>query len=166
MNLGNLMKICKMRGSILETIIGFIVILVAALSVYHVVNRGYLKANGDEYYHVKANFDRVDGIQVGSEVRIAGIPIGSVTDISLDSSSFIAKTTLSIKKGVNMPADTSAQIVTNGLLGSKFIELTPGAEEDVLTDNSFIEITQSSINLERLISKFMFKGESSSNNAS
>lgn len=107
-------------------------------------------------YTISANFDRVDGIARGTDVKIGGIKIGTVQDMSLDTESFRAKVILNISDKVKLPSDSSAEIASEGLLGGKFVNIVPGAEEDNLKNGGKIEYTQSSINLEQLLGKFAF----------
>lgn len=139
-----------------ETIIGALVVIAAALViVFAYSSSGVTVAGG---YTVAAVFDRVEGIRVGSEVRLSGIKVGSVVAEKLDPDTYSAELTLSISAGVKLPADTSAKIVTDGLVGSRYVALQPGAEEKFLEPGGRITHTQSTINIEDLISRYVFKG--------
>lgn len=143
-----------MKRNLLETIMGALVLLVAGFFVATAYqNSGIKNENG---YLILANFDRVDGITRGTDVKIGGIKIGTVDDMSLDTESFRAKVTFSINNTVKLPADSSAEIASEGLLGGKFVNIIPGADEETLKDGGKIEYTQSSINLEQLLGKFAF----------
>ena len=83
-------------------------------------------------YEIVAKFDRVDGLGVGSDVRVGGIKVGTVTDQFIEPETFLAVVRMSVDPALHMPSDSSAAIVSNGLLGEKYLALTPGAEEDVL----------------------------------
>ena len=112
-------------------------------------------------YDLKASFSSVDGISVGSDVKIAGVKVGEVTAIEVDSKTFIAKTEFKIISKFKIPTDSSASIQSSGLLGGKYIELSPGFEEKNLKDGDVISNTQSALNLEKLISSFASGGLSS-----
>jgi phospholipid/cholesterol/gamma-HCH transport system substrate-binding protein len=107
-------------------------------------------------YNLKAKFAAADGINAGSDIRISGVKVGHIDKITLDRNSYFAIAELSIDRTVILPKDSSAKIVSDGLLGSKYISLVPGADEVNLTNGEEIKFTQSTINIEALISKFMF----------
>jgi len=113
-----------------------------------------------EGYSLHAFFDRVDGLSTGSEVRISGVKVGSITDMQIDPQSYLAKVTFTIKKGHQLPIDSSAQIVGEGLMGPKYLALVPGGEDEMIPAGGKVKFTQSSVSLESLIGKMMFsKGD-------
>jgi phospholipid/cholesterol/gamma-HCH transport system substrate-binding protein len=105
---------------------------------------------------LRAKFDRIDGISNGADVRIAGVKVGSVTDNRIDPQSFSAELTLRIDRSLRLPADTSAEITSEGLLGGKYVSLVPGGSDRVLADNGRITETQGSVSLESLLGRFIF----------
>jgi phospholipid/cholesterol/gamma-HCH transport system substrate-binding protein len=106
-------------------------------------------------YHVTAEFDNVGDLKVGSPVTMAGVRVGDVTGIRFDSRDYKAVVTMRIDTQYNqIPTDSYAAIQTQGLLGGKYIGLSPGGLDSYLTDGSHIEQTQSAIVLESLINKF------------
>ena len=115
-------------------------------------------------YTLTAKFENIGGLNVKAPVAIGGVRIGRVTAIDLDTTEFSARVTMAIDKTYNeLPWDTSASILTSGLLGAQFVGLEPGADEEFLADGDEIELTQSTIQLENLIGRFMFnsaQGES------
>lgn len=144
-----------MGKNIVETIVGGIVLLIAAYFLHYAY--GTTKVlDGSSGYAVMAKFDRVDGVNLGGDVRISGIKVGKVIKQSLDPKTFQAVLELKIESDLKIPSDSSAEIVGNGLLGEKYIALVPGSDEDAIEPNGYIEYTQSSISLEGLIGKFMF----------
>jgi phospholipid/cholesterol/gamma-HCH transport system substrate-binding protein len=106
------------------------------------------------YYDLKAVFSSADGIAKGSDVKIAGVKVGEVKSVIVNNKTFSAEVEMKINSKFDMPVDSSASIQSSGLLGGKFIELSPGVEDDNLQDGDTIKITQSSLNLEKLISTF------------
>lgn len=113
-------------------------------------------------YTVTAAFDNIGQLKVRAPVKLAGVSIGEVTDIQLDPTTFKATVKMRINAHVNMiPSDSSASILTAGLLGDNFISLTPMYNKDYLKQGSYIEETQSAIILENMISQLMFKMSSS-----
>jgi phospholipid/cholesterol/gamma-HCH transport system substrate-binding protein len=112
-------------------------------------------ASGDTY-KLYAYFDNIAGLTVRSKVTMAGVTIGKVTAIDLDRDSFTGRVTLQLEKRVdNLPTDSTASILTSGLLGEKYVGLSVGGEETLLKDGSTIHDTQSSLVLEDLIGKFL-----------
>ena len=108
-------------------------------------------------YEVSAYFENISGLKVRSPVTVAGVRVGRVTDISFDSQSFQAVVTMRISDDYNqIPLDTSASVLTSGLLGEKYVGLEPGGDMEVLTDGGEIQLTQSSLVLENLIGQFLF----------
>ena len=145
-----------MGKSWFETIMGALVLLIAAAFMIFAYQSSNLKpVNG---YPLKAKFDTVAGVGLGSDVRIGGIKVGVVSDMALDEDTYKALITLQIKAGTKVPSDSSASVVSDGLLGSKYVKIEPGAEEKMLAANAFIPYTQSSVNLEELIGKMVFSG--------
>lgn len=118
---------------------------------------GLKRLSPREYYHVSASFDNIGSLKPRSPVRIAGVKIGQVDEIILDSTEFRAKVIMSINKhDDNLPVDTSAKILTEGLLGSNYISLTPGFEDELLKEGSVIQTTHPAIILESLIGQLVF----------
>lgn len=108
-------------------------------------------------YTLSAKFDNVGGLSVKSPIRIGGVKIGSVTNIYMDKDDYKAVVEMAIDKQFdNLPLDTGASILTSGVLGANFVGLEPGADDFYLADGERIELTQSAIQLESLISQFMF----------
>ena len=147
-----------MKRNAVETIAGFIVILVAIVFVIISYKTGVVEVSKGDTYILKANFERIDGIDVGSDVKISGIKIGKVIRESLDYETYNALVEMAVYKEIKLPSDTAAEILTNGLLGEKYINLVPGAETSLLKNHDIIEFTQSSINIESLIGKMLFGG--------
>ncbi len=107
-------------------------------------------------YYVVAKFDNVDGIANGSDIKISGVKIGTVEEQFLDKKDFRAVLKLNIDSTVKLPLDSSAKIASEGLLGSKYLDISPGGDEENLKDGEEIKFTQSSVNLEELLGKFIF----------
>lgn len=144
-----------MKDSMVETAVGAIVIVIAAaffLFAYTVSGKGSTSGG----YHVTAAFDNVEGINVGSDVRMAGIKIGTVTGQSLDPETFQAVLKLEIARDVPLADDTTAKITAEGLLGSKFVALDPGGSETHLSEGGVITYTQGSVDIWKLIATAMF----------
>jgi phospholipid/cholesterol/gamma-HCH transport system substrate-binding protein len=137
-----------------ETIMGALVLTVAVGFMSFAYEGSNLKPV--EGYAVKAKFTTVAGVGLGTDVRIGGIKVGVVSDLSLDAATYEAILTLQMKDSIKLPADSIAAVVSDGLLGSKYIKIDPGAEDKMLAANGMITHTQSSVNLEELIGKMAF----------
>ncbi|MAR89877.1 MAG: outer membrane lipid asymmetry maintenance protein MlaD [Pseudomonadota bacterium] len=132
-------------------LIGLVAIIFLALRV-----SGLSMQSPDETYRVYGKFENIGGLTVRAKVTMAGVTIGRVSDIYLDKEDFVGVVEMDIYDSVsNLSTDTSAAILTAGLLGEKYIGLTQGAELDNLTDGSEIYNTQSAMVLEDLIAKFL-----------
>ncbi|MEO1089107.1 MAG: outer membrane lipid asymmetry maintenance protein MlaD [Pseudomonadota bacterium] len=145
-----------MSRSVIETLLGAIVLLVACGFVVYAY--GTSDAGDPGGYTLNARFDRIDGINVGSDVRISGIKVGEVVGQSLDPTTFRAELVLSVRPDLSLPADSSAAIVSESLLGGRYVALAPGGDDVALQPGDQISFTQSSINLEDLVGRFVFSG--------
>lgn len=118
---------------------------------------GLSEVGDHNYYMLRADFDNIGGLKVRAPVSISGVKIGSVVDIRLDPDTYRADVTMQInKKYKSIPVDTSASILTQGLLGSNYISLSPGYETDMLKPGQRIQTTHSALILENLIGQLMF----------
>ena len=140
----------------LETIIGFLVIIVAIGFAVFSYKVSELKKYSTDVYKLTAKFSQIEGILIGSDIKISGINVGSVTDIKLDQESYDAVVTMAINNDIKIPEDSSAQITTEGFLKNKYIAIYAGADKKALKNNGRIKFTQSSISLENLIGKLLY----------
>jgi len=147
-----------MRENVLETVMGAVVLLVAALFLIFAYQTSQLRSVSG--YRLTAEFERVDGIRQGSDVRISGIKIGSVTSEQLDPKTFLATVQMSIDPSIQLPDDTVAEIVSAGLLGDKYMSLVPGGSDKLIPADGKIKYTQSSVSLENLIGQMIFSNPS------
>ncbi|HTV89270.1 MAG TPA: outer membrane lipid asymmetry maintenance protein MlaD [Stellaceae bacterium] len=143
-----------MRGNVIETVMGAVVLIVAGFFLYFAYNTSQLRSVSG--YEVSADFSRVDGIHDGSDVRISGIKVGSVVSARLNPATFLATLNLSVAPDIKLPVDTVAEIVSSGLLGDKYISLVPGGSDKNIPPGGKIKYTQSSVNLENLIGQMIF----------
>lgn len=108
-------------------------------------------------YRVRANFDNVGGLKIKAAVTVAGVRVGRVTNIAFDSNKYQAVVTMDISgQFKNIPEDSSATILTSGLLGDQYIGLEPGGAEEYLKDGDVIRVTQSALVLEKLVGQVIF----------
>lgn len=145
-----------MGKNLIETVIGAVVILVAVGFLAFAYQSSSMKPV--DGYTVLAKFDSASGLSTGSDVRIGGIKVGVVSEMTLDPQTYQAVIAMDIKEATKIPADSTASIVGDGLLGSKYVSIEPGGDEKTLADEDTLSFTQSSVNLETLIGKFMFSG--------
>mgnify|MGYP003332723304 CR=1 FL=1 len=145
----------------IETLVGLFVLIGALAVVFLALKAANLASfTTGATYNVKASFDNIGGLKVRAPVRSAGVTVGRVVAISLDAKTYRGVVTLEINKGVEFPADSSAKILTAGLLGDQYIGLEPGGDEKMLQPGESIQLTQSAIVLENLIGQLLFKGAS------
>jgi len=143
-----------MNRNLIETVMGAVVLVVAALFIVFAYSKAEVGAV--EGYEIQAKFDRVDGILAGSDVRMSGIKIGTVTASLLDPKTYFAEVKMNIRSDVKIPDDTSIAVSTDGLLGDKFLALSPGGSDDMLEPGGEITTTQGSIDLMSLVGQMIF----------
>ncbi len=143
-----------MQSNLVETLIGAVVVIIAGVFLFYGYSTSGMRSTAG--YHVKAEFDRVDGLANGSDVRLSGIKIGTVVAQRIDPSNYQAIVTLSLAPDVKIPDDSSAKITSESLLGSNYISVTPGGSSEFLKDGSEISFTQGSVDLMGLISQAIF----------
>lgn len=137
-----------------ELIAGGVVLAVAVGFLgYAVANTGRTALGGITLH---AKFDHIDGLAIGADVRMAGVKVGTVSSARVDPESFQAVVTFSLTNAIKLPADSSAEVTSDGLLGGKFIALVPGGDAKTIADGGTVTITQSAASLEQLIGKFIF----------
>lgn len=143
-----------MRGNVVEALLGAVVLVVAAgflVFAYSSTEVGSVAG-----YEVSAKFDRVDGLAVGSDVRLGGIKIGTIVGQTLEPDTYLAIVRMSIDPAIRLPTDSSAEIVSDGLLGGRYLSLVPGGAEEMLATGDEIRFTQSPVSLESLIGRLIF----------
>ena len=143
-----------MGKNLIETLMGTVVIAVAAIFLLFAYSKADVGAVTG--YTVKAKFDRIDGIKVGGDVRLSGIKIGTVVDEILDPNTYFAVVTLSIDSSIKLPTDTSVACTSSGLLGNKYLNLSPGADDTMIPAGGEIESTQGCIDLFALLGQMIF----------
>ena len=143
-----------MRKNLIETVMGAVVLAVAGFFIFF----AYSKAEIDtvEGYEINAKFDRIDGVRAGSDVRMSGIKIGTVTSSLLDPKTYFAVVKMNIKSDVKVPDDTAISVSSDGLLGDKFLALSPGGSDEFLPPGGEILTTQGSVDLMGLVGQMIF----------
>jgi phospholipid/cholesterol/gamma-HCH transport system substrate-binding protein len=143
-----------MRRNIIETGMGAVVILVAVF--FLVFSYGVTEHTPDEGYDVIAKFNAIDGLAIGSDVRIAGVKVGTVIDQTIDQKEYRAVVRMKINPDVKLGKDTLVRISSAGLLGGKYVKLEPGAEKNALKDGGLLTNTKDVVSLEELLGKVIF----------
>ncbi len=143
-----------MSSNLVESLIGAIVLFVAGWFLVFAYERTAVgNASG---YTLEAYFDRVDGLNVGSDVRMSGIKVGTIVKQELNPETFQAVVSFTVQSKVKLPTDTAAAITSEGLLGGSYLSLLPGGMEEYLVDGDIIEETQDAVDLVGMIGKFMY----------
>ena len=141
----------------IETGVGLFVVLGVAGLVFVALKAANLVSFGQgETYSVSARFDNIGGLKSRASVRSAGVVVGHITSIKFDPKTFQGLVTMEIDRGVQFPKDSSAKILTAGLLGDQYVGLEAGGETDNLVPGAVIKQTQSAVVLENLIGQFLF----------
>ena len=141
----------------IETMVGVFVLLGLLAIVFLALKAANLASfRVGSTYVITAKFDNIGGLKVRAPVKSAGVTVGRVTAIALDAKSYQGAVTMELEQGVEFPADTSAKILTSGLLGDQYIGLEPGGAEQNLKPGDTIKMTQSAVVLENLIGQFLY----------
>lgn len=145
-----------------EILAGAAVVAVAIGFLAYAANSAGLSREA-EGYTLKASFRSVDGIAVGSDVRMAGLKVGRISELSLNPQTFFADATITLPNGIQLPDDSAILISSEGLLGGNFVEIVPGGSPDNLAPGDEIEDTQGSVSLVTLLMKFVGNGGGDAN---
>jgi phospholipid/cholesterol/gamma-HCH transport system substrate-binding protein len=146
-----------MQRHIVETLVGTLVLAIAiGFGWYAYSTTGNNGSTGS--YTLKARFNRVDGLNNGTDVRVSGIKVGRVTRIVLDPKTYDATVELAIQNDVQLSIDTQARIETEGLLGGRYLNILPGNDDSILPNGSTIQRTQAAVDFMQLLGRFMFSG--------
>ncbi|MEE9604199.1 MAG: outer membrane lipid asymmetry maintenance protein MlaD [Candidatus Scalindua sp.] len=143
-----------MRRVGIEIAVGIFIIVGLLCLAYISIKLGKVNLSGQNYYPVKAIFSTVKGLKDDTVVEISGVEIGKVDSIRLDN--YEAVTTLLIRKDIKLQEDAIASIRTKGLLGEKYVEITPGGSDEMIPPDGTIFETEPPIDLEKLIGNIIF----------
>ena len=143
----------------IQLLAGLFVMLALAAFTYLAVTIGGARFGEQEGYSLTARFSSISGLQTGAIVEAAGVRVGTVSAIEFDPQSYEAIVTLRINAGVPVQEDAIAAVRTQGIIGEKFIKISPGGFDELLTDGGQIFDTESAVSLEELISKYIFTGQ-------
>jgi len=145
-----------MKRSTVEISVGIFVLIGILCVGYLTVKLGKMEWFGEGYYPLKARFTSVTGLKTGTEVQMAGVSVGRVAKIALDPDLKIAMVTLNIRQDLELAEDVIASVKTAGLIGDKYVSLAPGGAMDMLKPGDTIVETESALDIEELVSKYVF----------
>jgi phospholipid/cholesterol/gamma-HCH transport system substrate-binding protein len=139
----------------IETAVGIFIIVGLLCLAYISIKLGNVELFGTKQYMVKARFTDIAGLTEGSGVEIAGVPVGKVSKINLINDQAVVE--LLINPDVKIQEDSIASIRTQGIIGDKYVKISPGGSEEYVKPNGFITDTESTVDIEELISKYIFE---------
>lgn len=152
-----------MRRNMIETVMGGVVLLVAVFFVAFAFQRASIGGGAGNGYDVLVSFDDASGLAAGTDVRMAGVKVGTVVEQRLNPDTYFAEVQLSINESIRLPSDTSARIIPEGLLGGNYVALEPGGAEDYIENGGQIVYAQGSINVVDLLGRFIFSAADEAN---
>ena len=150
-----------MKKNTVEIVVGVLVIVFSILFVMFTMKITNKKLN-EEFYRLYAVFDNIEGVNIGTKVKIGGIEIGEVEKLNIDTD-YRVKLVLKIKKDMLLPIDSNIKIATSGLIGGKYLRVDVGGDEEYLKNNEHFEYTESTMDLEDMITRFMLNKVSKEN---
>ncbi|MBF0344596.1 MAG: outer membrane lipid asymmetry maintenance protein MlaD [Nitrospirae bacterium] len=139
-----------------EILVGVFLVLGFASIAYLSVKLGNLSIFGEEGYVVTADFNKTGGLKKGALIEIAGVEIGKVKAVSLDKDTYQARVAMLIKPTVKIQEDAIASVKTKGLLGEKYVQISPGGSSTLVSSGGKLRETESAVDIEELISKYAF----------
>jgi ABC-type transport system involved in resistance to organic solvents, periplasmic component len=141
----------------LEMYVGIFVFIGLLCLAYMTVKLGKMEVFGNDGYMLTANFTSTTGLKVGATVEISGVQVGKVTDIKLNKN-YLSQVSIQLNKGVELSDDSIASVKTSGLIGDKYISISRGGSDVTLAEGDVLVETESSVDIEALISKYVFGG--------
>jgi phospholipid/cholesterol/gamma-HCH transport system substrate-binding protein len=139
----------------METVVGVFVLIGLLCLAYLSIKLGKMEMFGGDYYQVQAEFESVSGLKSGASVEIAGVEVGRVGHILFDQKREMANVSLQIKLGTKLSDDVIASVRTRGIIGDKFVKLSPGGSDKFIPPGGTIRSTESSIDIEEMISHYI-----------
>ena len=150
------------QNNIAETLIGAIVIAVAVIFLAF----AYMRTGTGSFsgYELNARMPKVDGLDRGTDVRLGGIKIGSISDLTLDPKTYLVTVHMSIRNDIKIPKDSSVLVTSAGILGSSYLSITPGGDDKMMAPGAYFENVQGSIDMMNLVGRVV-GGDKTSNEA-
>lgn len=143
-----------MKANSLETVLGALVLALAIIFFVYSAQKG--DAEKVKGYLINARFNQVGALTAGDPVKISGVKIGTVEEITLTKENYLANVSARIEDSVKLPVDSSATIASTGLLGGNYLDISPGGDDLILGNNGLLQYTQDAQNLEKLLGQFIF----------
>lgn len=144
------------RSNILEITAGMFVLIFTIFLVSFAIDKLYhIKKNYKDCYKIYGLFANANGIGVGDSVKISGVDVGSITRVSLDKSAYVARIDMCISRDIKLPTDSSALITSSGVMGSKFVNISPGADIKLIVNGGKIEYTQAEASMGGIMDKIL-----------
>ncbi|AKS45730.1 phospholipid/cholesterol/gamma-HCH transport system substrate-binding protein [Octadecabacter temperatus] len=143
-----------MRENTTEVVVGAAVLAAALGFLWFIVSATGL-SGGTAGMELKANFRSAEGVSVGTDIRLAGVSVGTVSQLDLNGETYRAEAVFSIDEGIAIPDDSAAVVASEGLLGGTFVELVPGGSFEMFADGGLIQDTQGAVSLIQLLMKFV-----------
>jgi phospholipid/cholesterol/gamma-HCH transport system substrate-binding protein len=148
-----------MSHSATEIAVGGVVLSAALAFGFYAIQTTGITSGGAQAYDLHASFRSIEGVSIGTDVRLAGVKVGSVRDVSLNTETYRADTTVTIREGIEIPDDSAIAIASEGLLGGNFVEISPGGSPFYFQPGDEIYDTQGSVSLISLLLKFVSGGD-------
>ena len=148
-----------MKRSIVETLLGAVVIVIALVFLVYSMRKAEVRAVNTGY-EIVADFSGIGGLKSGDDVEISGVKIGTVSAVSLNPETYLARVAMTIDSDIKLPDDTAAMISSQSLLGGRYLALEPGGSDINLAPGGRIQYTQAPQNLEQLLGQFIFSMQS------
>ena len=145
-----------MKNSKLELSVGIFMLIGITALVYLTIQVGTRSLTGGDTYLIESRFSNAGGLHPGSSVMLAGVTVGRVENVRIEASDFSAIVTMRVLAGLRLPTDSMASIKTTGLIGDKYVSLSPGADDTNMEPGMRITLTESAVDLESLIGKMAF----------
>jgi len=153
------------RHNLVETLLGFVVLVIAGFFLVYLQNRTHGGLDGGGY-SLNARFERVDGLSVGSDVQLAGIKVGTISALKLDTATFFAQAVIHIANpAIQLPKDSMAQISSEGLLGGRYVSIVPGGSDEMIAPGGSINFTQPPFDLVQALGEYIFSKPKDGNDA-
>lgn len=146
----------KISHSSMHLSIGLFILIGLGCTAYLAMTLANTTFFSGDSYMISAKFTAVNGLRPGSNVEISGVAVGKVADITLDQTLYQAVVTMQVQNAVGIPVDSVAAIKTSGLIGDKYVSITPGADDAMLKAGGVIQDTQAALDIEEMISKYVF----------
>ncbi|MEC7876012.1 MAG: outer membrane lipid asymmetry maintenance protein MlaD [Pseudomonadota bacterium] len=140
-----------------EILVGIFLLIGIIAITFLALRMGDFGLLNSQQYKIKAEFTSASGLKKGAHVEIAGVPVGKVTEIMFNPETYLAEVYIALENNIQIPDDSIASIRTAGIIGDKFLKISPGGSNMIIEPNMTITETEPSINLEELISKYIFE---------